>query len=296
MLAIARPGTQSGFSSGDRFALVRWIFAALTAVSALGLCGRVHAKELTAAQIVEKNVAARGGLDAWRKVETMVWTGHMEGGGIPVPTLPFLLEQKRPNKTHFEIDQRGQRSLRVFDGTQGWKVRPDQSGRPVVQPFTMQEVRFAKEGQGIDGPLIDYQAKGNTVSLGSVTEIDGRKTYRLNVNLPSGELHHVWVDAGTFLDVQYDRTSYTPDGKPVMVTVSCRDYRTFEGLQLPTTIETGGGSGRQPERMVIERVTLNFPLDDEHAFGDPATPHKRNAAHAGVGAAAAYPDSGSNSR
>jgi hypothetical protein len=275
---------------------VRWTFAALAALTVLGPCASAHAKELTAAQIVEKNVAARGGLDAWRKVETMVWTGHMEGGGIPVPTLPFLLEQKRPNKTHFEIDQHGQRSLRVFDGTQGWKVRPDQSGRPVVQPFTTQELQFAREGQGIDGPLIDYHSKGNTVSLAGLTEIDGRKTYRLNVHLASGELHHVWVDARTFLDVQYDRVSYTPDGKPVPVTVSCRDYRTFEGLQLPTTIETGGGSGRQPERMVIERVTLNFPLDDQHAFGDPGAARKYNTARSGMGAAAAPPDSGSNSR
>jgi len=36
--------------------------------------GADPAPGLTAAQIVEKNAAARGGLEAWRKIQTMSWT------------------------------------------------------------------------------------------------------------------------------------------------------------------------------------------------------------------------------
>ena len=46
--------------------------------------------ELTAGQIVEKNMAARGGAEAWHKVETMVWVGHIEGANAPDPGLPFV--------------------------------------------------------------------------------------------------------------------------------------------------------------------------------------------------------------
>jgi hypothetical protein len=49
--------------------------------------------KLTAAEIVEKNVSARGGLQAWRSVETMSMEGKMGAGGnlraalpVPVPT------------------------------------------------------------------------------------------------------------------------------------------------------------------------------------------------------------------
>ena len=36
---------------------------------------------LSAAQIVDKNVAARGGLSAWRSVQTMSESGKVDAGG-----------------------------------------------------------------------------------------------------------------------------------------------------------------------------------------------------------------------
>jgi len=53
------------------------------------------------------------------------------------------------------------------------------------------------------------------------------------------------------------------------------DYRTVEGLQIPFLIETGGGPGITPDKMQIETVVLNVPLDDS-TFGNPAAPHPRN--------------------
>jgi hypothetical protein len=53
---------------------------------------------LTAKQIVAKNVKARGGLDAWRKIDTMVSIGRLETGNPSMPRVPFVLQQARPNK------------------------------------------------------------------------------------------------------------------------------------------------------------------------------------------------------
>src|SRR5258705_4651824 len=119
--------------------------------------------KLSAAEIVAKNVAARGGLDAWRKVDTMSWIGHIESAHAPAPRMPFRLEQKRPNKTRLQLDALGEKSLRVFDGLWGWKLRVGH-GRPAVQPFTPQELKFAQTAHVIDSPLIDYAAKGHSVA------------------------------------------------------------------------------------------------------------------------------------
>ena len=80
--------------------------------------------QLSAAEIVNKNVAARGGLEAWRAVLALSLQGKMGAGGnnraalaVPMPDpkadrrqalvpqrpteeaqLPFLLELKRPRK------------------------------------------------------------------------------------------------------------------------------------------------------------------------------------------------------
>jgi len=225
---------------------------------------------LTAAQIIAKNVAARGGLEAWRNIQTMAWFGHLESADAAVPGISFVLDQERPNRTRFETNAMNQKSVRVFDGTHGWKVTAGRGGRPVPQPYTPQEAQFAHAAQVIDGPLIDYAAKGNSVALEGMDTVEGRKAYRLSVKLASGETQKMWIDAKTFLDIRYDRMSYTADAKPSIVSVYYRRYQAIDGLQIPSTLEVGVGSGKPPDRMVIDKIELNPPLD-KRTFAKPAS-------------------------
>jgi hypothetical protein len=250
---------------------------------------RAPAAELSAAEIVARNVTARGGLDAWRKVETMVWMGHIESAHTPSPSMPFTLEQKRPNKTRLQIDALGLKSVRVFDGVRGWKAPPTR-GHPDTQPYTVQELRFAQAGHGIDGPLIDLAARGSSVTLEGVEELGSRKAFHLKVRLAQGGTEDVWVDAATYLDVRYDRIVDGPPagGEPRRVSVIFGDYRTVEGLQIPFLIQTGGGPGATPDRMRVERVALNAPLDDA-TFRNPASPRPRPRARWGAAPQATAP-------
>ena len=81
-----------------------------------------NAKELTADEIVARNAQARGGVEAWRHLQTMIWTGQLESDSAPMPTMAFALEQKRPNKTRFEITGSGSRTMRIYDGAHGYRV------------------------------------------------------------------------------------------------------------------------------------------------------------------------------
>lgn len=231
--------------------------------------------ELTAAQVVEKNVAARGGLEAWRKIQAMVLVGHIESSNGAAPSLPFVLEQKRPNKTRFEIKAQNKAAVRLYDGTHGWKLRPGRTGKPDLTPYTAEELSFARDGQVIDGPLMDYEAKGVAVALDGMDEVEGNKAYRLSVRLPSGAIHHVWIDARTFLDIKYDRESRNAFGQPGRVSVFYRNYKTIEGLQIPLMIESGAGTATATDKMVIDKVSLNPPLEDRR-FAKPSVPGQRN--------------------
>jgi outer membrane lipoprotein-sorting protein len=247
---------------------------------------------LTAAQILEKNAQARGGLDAWRKIDTMVWAGHVESANAQAAKLPFMLEQKRPNKTRFEIVGEQQKSLRVFDGSNGWKMRLTSAGKPEVQPYSVDETNFARDAQVIDGPLIDAAAKGIAVSLAGVDELDGRKAYRLEVKMPSGLRERVWVDAESFLDVKWQRDGRTAAGRPVTVSMHYRNYHDFAGLQIPLIIETDTAAGRVGDRLVIEKVALNPPLPDRQ-FEKPGVPGLRRK---GVTVDTRVPPAGQSSR
>jgi hypothetical protein len=257
------------------------VFAALTA-------GCAPAAKLSAPEIAAKNAAARGGLDAWRKVDTMVWTGHIESAHAPTPSMQFRLEQKRPNKTRLRIDALGEKTVRVFDGVQGWRVREARGGRPDVQHYGPQELKFAQSAHVIDGPLIDYAAKGNSLTLEGVDEIGEHKAYHLGVHLAKGGNEDVWVDTGTFLDLRYDRVAEGPAGAQRRVSAMYDDYRRVEGLQIPFLIQTGGGQGTTPDKMQIETVSLNAPLDDSN-FENPTAPHPRNRARPGAASQALAP-------
>lgn len=234
---------------------------ALAAVAAAALAGEpATAPALTAAQVVERNAVARGGLAAWRKIETMSWAGHVESAGRG--RVPFLLEQKRPDRTRFEVTVDGQRSVRVFDGASGWKIRASATGRPEVQPYAPDELRFARGAPIIDGPLMDSVTSGASVSLAGLHEVDGRKAYAVDLRLASGSSYRVWIDTETFLELRYDREFVNAQGRPAVTSVRFADYRTVEGLKLPFTIETGGPDGKPRDKLVIEQVALNPRLDD----------------------------------
>lgn len=240
-------------------------------ISAMALAGDpVTAPDLSVAQIIEKNAVARGGLESWRKIQTMVWVGHVESANAPAH---FVLAMKRPNKTRLEITALNQIAVRVFDGSHGWKLHPTQGGKPNLQPYTMEEVKFAHDEQVIDGQLMDYQAKGNAITLDGVDEVEGHKAYRLAIRLPSGANRRLWIDAKTFLEIKYDRESRNVLGQPHAVSVFYRDYRSIGGLQVPCTIESGVATAQATDKLVIDEVSYNPSLGD-WMFAKPGTPRQ----------------------
>lgn len=254
--------------------------------------------KLSAAEIVNKNVAARGGLQAWRGVQTMSMMGKMGAGGnrratlqVPAPDsekgslkgvvgprpteevqLPFVMELKRPGKMRVELQFNGQTAIQVFDGSNGWKLRPFLNRR-VVEPYTADEMKMSSMKPDLDGPLVDYAAKGTQIELAGMEKVEGRDTYKLKLNMKNGQAVHVWIDAQTFLEAKMEGQPRRLDGTMHPVEVYYRDYRPVSGLQIPFTLETKvlpvakTATGLKdtpvpPEKTIFEKVEVNPKLDD----------------------------------
>jgi hypothetical protein len=248
----------------------RWIRA--WAGSLLLLCAWVGAwaqqKPIDAtpsvALILERNAQARGGLDAWRRIQSMVWAGHVEVVNRPDQKLTFLLEQRRPGSSRFEIFLGAQKSVRIYNGKEGWKVRSNGMSKPEMKAFSEDELQFAHDTPVIDGLLMDYVAKAFKLRLAGSDMLDGRQNHVLSVTLPGGMVHRVWVDAETFLESRLDREFRKATGQMALTTVRYRDYHAFEGLLMPVTIETGAQPGADMgSKLVIERIALNPELGDD---------------------------------
>ena len=230
---------------------------------------------LTAAQIADKNVAARGGLAAWRGVDALSIKGLMDAGGTPEVRLPFEMSLKRPHKSHLEVHVKEQTAVQVWDGQQGWKFRP-YLNRADVEGFTPEEARAAAAESELDGPLIDYARKGTRVELEGTDVVEGHKAYRLHLTEADGHQTNLWVDASTFLDVKIDGAPRRLDNRMHKVTVFYRDFKSVDGLRLPMTLETVVDGVRGSHRISFQAVTVNPPLS-EALFARPQPPAVRQA-------------------
>ncbi len=256
--------------------------------------GTARPARLTVKEIVRKHVAARGGLRAWHGVQSMAWSGRMEvgygdsvarsaryvsgamarkGKGPRLPPaaqgtdahaqaqVPFVLEMKRPGKSRIEIVFAGKTAVQVYDGANGWLMRPFLN-REDWEPFTEEQARSQQGKWDHDGPLIDYAAKGTKVELVKVERVEGRDAYELKLTQKNGEVQHVWIDAKSFLDVKVEGTPRRMDGKMRTVWVTQRDFRSVQGLMVPFALETAVDGYGDTHKMTIEKVALNPRLDD----------------------------------
>ncbi len=241
------------------------------------------AARLSAAEIVEKNVAARGGLSAWRAVKTLELKGKLDAGGnnrptIPVPgvkrgsqlgtprpteqvKLPFRMDLERGRKMRLEIEFNGQTAIQVYNGTQGWKLRPFLN-RHQVENFTPEELQSQASQSDLDGYLIDYAAKGEKVELEGVEQVEGHDAYNLKVTDSAGHSRHVWIDAANFLEVKVEGVPRRLDGKYHPVATYLRDYRNVGGLVMPYLMETAVDGVKDKEKIEIETIVSNPKLDD----------------------------------
>jgi len=271
------------------------VFGSILAIAApiLGAANTTQTN-LSAAQIVDKHIAARGGLQAWRAVQTMSEEGKLGAGGnqratlqVPMPNkegkvpgdvrpkeeveLPFALDLERPHRSRFEIKFKGQTAVQVYDGTNGWKLRP-YLNRLNVEPYSQDELKLASMETDLDGPLIDYVSKGIRIELDGIEKVEDRDCYRLKLTMGDGRTIHDWIDAQSFLEAKIEGQPRRLDGKLHPVEVYYHDYRPVSGLQIPFVLETKVlpvGTTAQglkdpavpAEKITIDKIVVNPKLD-----------------------------------
>jgi outer membrane lipoprotein-sorting protein len=248
-----------------------------------------HLPALTAAQIADKNVAARGGLKAWRAVKALTLSGKLDAGGKKPTQLPVTMQAKRPHKERVLVEFAGQTALQVFDGAKGWTYRP-YLGRSSAEPFSPEEQRKSAANDELDGPLIDYAAKGSKIELEGTEMVEASATYRLKVTRKDGVQRHVWIDGKTFLESKIEGNPHRFDGKMRGVQSYLRDYRSVDGLMIPFESETRLEGVRVSHKLTLEKVEIN-PTIEDRAFSkpEPLTASATQAAHSSALAAEAAP-------
>jgi len=210
----------------------------------------------TVDDVVRRYVDARGGAAKLRAVESLRFSGTME---LPDVSAAFVLELKRPHRMRTEFVVQGQTGVRAFDGQHAWERLPLPGDEP--RPMGPEEAAEARAQADVDlSPLVDSAAKGFAVELVGRDRLPGGETWKLVVRGREGPPRTLHLDARTHLVVQtIDVRSV--DGKPVEMVTEVSDYRPLGGLVFPHRIEVGPRGKPERQRLVIQKVEINPPLD-----------------------------------
>ncbi len=105
------------------------------------------------------------------------------------------------------------------------------------------------------------QQKGNTYTVGSIEKVDGKDAYALQVKTAAGRDFTNYYDVSTGLKV---KTSAAKDAGPMgKITVQAyfKDYKTYNGIQIPTHVIIDLGQFKQD--MLFKEVKVNSGLKPE---------------------------------
>jgi hypothetical protein len=221
----------------------------------------------SAEQIVDRYVATRGGLEKIRSIRTLREKGRLTAGADRQALV--TRELMRPGHTRFEITVQGVTGVFVSDGQHGWKMSPF-DGDTEPKPLPEEVVNDAAEQADIEGPLVDWKAKGHRVELAGKEDLAGRPAYKLKVTLQSGGVRYDYIDAASMNLVRTDSTRQVR-GRAVQIQTTFGDFKKTDGLLFPRFVEVAAAGRPDKMRIDVESVEVNPPLSDAR-FAMPAMP------------------------
>jgi len=213
----------------------------------------------TVDELVSKNIEAKGGADALHALQSLKLTGKMlvQQGQIQ---LTYLQTKKRPDEVRTESSLQGMTQIEAYDGKEGWKVSPF-FGRKDPERMSADDVKTLMEDAEIDGPLVDWKTKGSKVEYLGTEDVEGTFAHKLKVVRKNGDVNFVYLDPDHFLEIRV-LTQRMRHGAQEEVETDLGDYEKAAGVFVPTSIESGRKGAPDKERIIIDKVEANVPVDD----------------------------------
>jgi hypothetical protein len=216
------------------------------------LAGSLFAQAQTADEIVNKHLAAIGGADAWKKVNTVYQEGGVKVQGADVGIAITVVNGKGMRQN---ISVMGMTGYQIMTPTAGWNYMPFQ-GQQKPEAVTAEEVKENIDELDTQGELVDYKTKGHTVEYLGKDDVEGTEAYKLRITQKGGKVKTFFVDPGTYYIIR-SISKQKANGQEVDVTTDLSDYKKLpEGIVVPMSIKLPFG------QMKITKVEVNKPVNE----------------------------------
>lgn len=226
---------------------------ASAALAALLLAAPTVAQPVTANDIIQKNLAARGGAAALAGLKSLRFEGKLVfPGGFELT----YNEVRSGGAARVEAALQGLALVQAYDGKGGgWRINPFE-GRKDAETMSDDEARSLADGASIAGVLQAAAGDGSSVTYLGREDFDGTDCHKLKVTQKDGDEFVYLIDPDSMLEVKVTETRRIRGAVQVSET-ELGDYEAVGGVMFPMSVETGPQGASQRQRIIIAKASAN---------------------------------------
>lgn len=219
----------------------------------------------TVDEVIAKNIEARGGLEKIKALKTVRTQGKLNAGFFRAA---FQQENSRPDSVREEVTIQGLTQIRAYDGKTGWQVSPF-GGRKDPELLSADDMKDLVVDADMDGPLVDYKAKGHTAELMGHDPVEGTDCFKVKLTMKNGDVRIYYLDADSYLPIKLE-TQTTVRGTLQERETVFGDYDQVNGVYFPFAWESGEKGDSNRLKIVVDKIEANSAID-EKVYTMPAT-------------------------
>ena len=207
------------------------------------------ARGQTADEIIANHIKAIGGMDAWKAIKTMKLEQVVDNNGTEIQVEQYISQGK------------GSKSITYWGGMSGYTIYTPSEGynfypwgrQQKPEAITPEDLKESEDVWDIQGPLIDYKAKGHKAEYEGMDEFEGTDCYKIVLTERSGKIITYYIDPSNYFII-HTIELYHANGQESTNENDFSNYKKLpEGIWLAMNI---GYSVK------IKKVLINVPIDD----------------------------------
>src|SRR6186997_819542 len=223
-----------------------------SAIAIVAILVSVFTFAQTAEEIITKHIEAIGGAAAWKKVNSLYYEGKMTVQGAEINLTLTSLNGKGVRQN---ISLMGMTGYQIITPTAGWNFMPFQ-GQTSPEPMTADELKQSADDLDVQGKLVDYKSKGNTVEYLGKDDVEGTECFKLKITSKAGNIETVFIDPKSYYIVR-SVAKRTANGQESDVPTDLSNYQKLpEGIVVPFSIKLSDGE------LVISKAEVNKKIDE----------------------------------
>jgi hypothetical protein len=210
-----------------------------------------------AEEIVAKHLAATGG-DKWTAINTVKMEASIASAAAAGMTVTWSMTAKRDQAMRMDVSVMGMTQMVGIKGNEGWSTNPF-AGQNDPEPLTPDAVESMKEMTDIDGVFVGYKEKGYTLEYVGTEDVEGVEAIKIKVN-KGKKTQYSFFDPENYYEIKTINVEEV-DGKSVESATLFSNFKTFEGVVMPYTIQQAGGP-MGSSTITVTSVAFNPAVED----------------------------------